>query len=81
MAAADPLAASITGLGETLQNLISINTAGFAGIQVALQKTNNLLEKSLGKNLKNKDLIFGFPVGLNKSVGLNKVAQDFSVIT
>jgi hypothetical protein len=52
MAAADPLAASITGLGETLQNLISINTAGFAEIGFSLRKQNSILTDSLGKNLQ-----------------------------
>ena len=35
MAAADT---SMKDMGDTLQNLISINTAGFAGIQSSLRK-------------------------------------------
>ena len=51
---------SIIGLGETFQNLISINTAGFAGIESALKATNNLLENSIGKNLQRiADVIAG----------------------
>ena len=50
------IADSITGLGETLKNLISINTAGFAGIQSSLRSEfsgqNKLLGGYLGKNLQ-----------------------------
>ena len=58
MAAAAPTstADSITGLGETLKNLISINTAGFAGIVSSLRSEfsgqNKLLGGYLGKNLQ-----------------------------
>ena len=54
MAAAAPTstADSITGLGETLKNLISINTAGFAEIGFSLRKQNSILTDSLGKNLQ-----------------------------
>ena len=61
MAAADTTTAdSISGLGETLQNLISINVAGFAGIETSIKRTNSLLENSLGKNLQRiADVIAG----------------------
>ena len=58
MAAVAPTstADSITGLGETLKNLISINTAGFAGIESSLRNEfssqNKLLGGYLGKNLQ-----------------------------
>ena len=47
---------SITGLGETLQNLVNINVAGFAGIKSTLRSEfsgqNKLLGGFLGKNLQ-----------------------------
>ena len=43
-------------MGETLQSLIEVNTAGFAGIQSSLRKEfssqNKLLGGYLGKNLQ-----------------------------
>ena len=57
MATADTTTAdSISGLGETLQNLININVTGFAGIESSLRSEfkgqNKLLGGYLGKNLQ-----------------------------
>jgi hypothetical protein len=57
MATADTTTAdSISGLGETLQNLISINVTGFAKIESSLRSEfkgqNKLLGGYLGKNLQ-----------------------------
>jgi hypothetical protein len=57
MATADTTTAdSISGLGETLQNLISINVTGFAKIESSLRREfsgqNKLLGGYLGKNLQ-----------------------------
>ena len=48
-------------MGETLQSLIEVNTAGFAGIQSSLRKEFSSQNKLLVREIKGKNESITFP--------------------